>query len=297
MNINYPLVLDGGLSNLLEEMGCDLNHLLWTARLLDKDIDSIVKAHQAYINAGAKCIITASYQASIPGFRSLGFSKEEAEQLILKSVWAAEEAINQSGTDDVLIAASIGPYGAYLGDGSEYTGNYAIQDKELKEFHLKRIQLLDDSNADFFACETIPSIREAGILSEILQNVKKQAWVSFSCKDGKHLNDGTPIMECAKLFAHHKKVFAIGVNCTKPEFVSNLIKEIKSVPHSKKIVVYPNSGEKYDAKSKSWSGGISCGLQSKEWLLLGADIIGGCCRVGPKDIKEIAFALGSRPNG
>lgn len=291
MNIKYPLLLDGGLSNELESMGCDLNHKLWSARLLDSDIHSIIQAHKAYLKVGAKCLITASYQASIPGFMDFGFSKKEAEQLILKSVWAAEEAIKQSGTKDVCIAASIGPYGAYLGDGSEYHGNYEINDSALKQFHLGRIQLLDLSNADTFACETIPSLQEARVLCEILNDAKKQAWVSFSCKDEKNLNDGTPIRECAELFAKHSKVFAIGVNCTKPEYISGLIQELRTVPHSKKIVVYPNSGETYDAKTKTWSGEATCVLLSKEWLNLGADIIGGCCRVGPNHIKLIASVL------
>lgn len=291
MNITYPLLLDGGLSNELESLGCDLNHKLWSARLLHSDIDSIITAHKAFIKVGAKCIITASYQASIPGFMACGFSKHEAKQLILRSVWAAEEAIKQSGANDVFIAASIGPFGAFRGDGSEYTGNYGINDSELKAFHIERIELLDLSNAHFFACETIPSWQEAKVLFEILTKVKKPAWISFSCKDEKHLNDGTPIRDCAKLFADHSKVFAIGINCTKPVYVSSLIKELRSVPHSKKIVVYPNSGENYNAKTKSWSGEVTCGLLSKEWLKLGADIIGGCCRVRPKDIKKMAAEM------
>jgi homocysteine S-methyltransferase len=291
MNIRYPLLLDGGLSNELESLGCDLNHPLWSARLLDADIESIIRAHRAYINAGAKCIITASYQASIPGLMAVGFSKKEAEQLILKSVWAAEEAIRQSGVTDVLIAASIGPYGAYLGDGSEYHGNYGVSDTALKEFHTERMQLLEQSNANLFACETIPSLQEAKVLCEILKQIHKPAWVSFSCKDEKHLNDGTPIRTCAELFAQHETVFAIGVNCTKPEYISPLISEIQSVSHAKKIVVYPNSGERYDAGTKSWSGDSTCALLSAEWLALGASIIGGCCRVGPDQIRLIAAAI------
>lgn len=291
MNIDYPLLLDGGLSNELERQGCDLNHKLWSAHLLDSDIEAIIRAHMAYLAVGAKCIITASYQATVPGFMAAGFSKEEAEHLILKSVWAAAEAVKRNGATDVSIAASIGPYGAYLGDGSEYHGNYQLSDAALKQFHAPRIQLLDQSNADFFACETIPSWQEAKVLSELLTDAHKQAWISFSCKDENHLNDGTPIAACAALFASHPKVFAIGINCTKPEYISGLIKALKSVPHSKKIVVYPNSGETYDAKTKTWSGGATCVLLSRDWLALGADIIGGCCRVGPEQIQLIAAAL------
>ncbi len=291
MQISYPLLLDGGLSNELESLGCDLNHKLWSARLLYEDVDSIVEAHKAYLKAGAKCIITSSYQASTRGFMSLGLSKKEAEELILKSVWAAEEAIRQTGKKDAIIAASIGPFGAYLGDGSEYHGNYHLSDESLKEFHTIRLRILEKSNAHIYACETIPSLREGKVLYDVLKDVKKQAWVSFSCKDDKHLCDGTPIKEIAKLFADHPNVFAIGVNCTKPEYISGLIKELKNVPHNKKIVVYPNSGEIYNALTKSWSGPITCTLLSKEWLQLGADIIGGCCRVGPTDIAEMSRAF------
>lgn len=189
-----------------------------------------------------------------------------------------------------LIAASIGPYGAYLANGSEYHGNYGISDQALTEFHEPRTKLLDGSAADMLACETIPSIQEARVLSNILKYTSKAAWVSFSCKDSKHISDGTPIEECAALFAYHPTVFAIGVNCTPPEYVSALIQRIKTRSGDKKIVVYPNSGAIYNAETKTWSGqseSSSCEVKAKEWMDLGADIIGGCCGVGPEQIKAM----------
>ena len=293
--LKYPLLLDGGLSNELERQGCNLNHPLWSAHVLESDPEAIIKAHLSYLNAGAQCITTSSYQASVSGLMARGYDQVNADAIILKSVQLAEEAIqrfNASSTSNIkpLIAASIGPYGAYLADGSEYRGNYDVSDETLKEFHLTRMKLLDLTSAHFFACETIPSFQEAKVLAEILMKTKKSAWISFSCKDEKHLNDGTPIEECVTYLAYHPKIFAIGVNCTAPKYISGLIKTIKSQTDSKRIVIYPNSGEVYHAESKTWLGisdPNSYLEMAKEWLELGADILGGCCRIGPEHIKAI----------
>jgi len=293
--ITYPLLLDGGLSNELERQGCDLNQKLWSAKLLESNPEAIILAHLNYLESGAQCIITSSYQATLPGFVAIGYDKPSASGLIIKSVQLAEEARNRFLSSNPratkpLIAASIGPYGAYLADGSEYRGDYVISDQELRDFHEPRIKLLANTTADILACETIPSFREAKVLSEMLEHLNKPAWISFSCKDGKHISDGTPIEQCAAFFAHHPTVFAIGVNCTSPEFISELIRSIKSKSGNKKIVVYPNSGAVYHAESKTWSGlsdVSSCELMVKEWLDLGADIIGGCCGIGPQQIKAM----------
>ena len=293
---NYPFIIDGGLSNVLEEQGCDLNHQLWTAHLLDTNPEAIISAHLDYLKAGAQCIITSSYQASIPGLIAIGYDRNTAEKLILKSIKLAEIAIQTAwdlGVVDVrpLIAASVGPYGAYLADGSEYHGNYAVSNKILRDFHLERMRILDCSNADILACETIPSMQEARILSDILFDVDKPVWISFSCQDEQHLNDGSKIKECASIFRDHPKVFAVGVNCTNPKFISDIIQSIKSSVGDKKIIVYPNSGEAYNAKSKTWMGLSEPKYfveMSKEWTNLGADIIGGCCRIGPDHIRRIS---------
>ncbi len=295
----HPLILDGGLSNVLEDQGCDLNHSLWTAKLLANNPETIIEAHLEYLRAGAQCIITSSYQASIPGLMAVGYSREKAKELILKSVELAEDSATialNSGLINTrpLIAASIGPYGAYLADGSEYHGNYGVSDQVLKDFHDERIDILSDSNADVLACETVPSFQEAKVLSDILCYAGKPAWVSFSCKDKAHLNDGSKIEECVSFFHDHPKVFALGVNCTNPQFISELIQRIKSNTGEKRIIVYPNSGEAYNAKSKTWKG-LSEPKHfvemSKEWIALGADIIGGCCRIGPEHIQSMSKQL------
>jgi len=299
MILTYPLLLDGGLSNELESQGCCLKHKLWSAHLLDSNPEAIVLAHLSYLESGAECIITSSYQATIPGFMALGYDNTAARALILKSVHLAEESRNRflsrnPNASKPLIAASIGPYGAYLADGSEYRGDYALSDQELMEFHEPRIQLLADSPADLLACETIPSFREAMVLSQLLEIIDKPAWVSFSCKDGKHISDGTPIGQCAALLSRHPTVFAIGVNCTSPHFISDLIRSLKTQSGNKKIVVYPNTGAVYLAESKTWSGLSdlsSCELMAQEWLHLGADIVGGCCGIGPQQIKSMSRVL------
>jgi homocysteine S-methyltransferase len=296
MNIKYPLLIDGGLSNVLEKQGCDLNDKLWSAKLLKSNPEAIIQAHLAYLNAGAQCITTSSYQASVPGFMALGHDQATAENYLIKSVDLAVEAVNRfeaKGTQPI-IAASIGPYGAYLADGSEYRGNYGVSDEVLHAFHYDRIQLLNNTKADLFACETIPSFQEAKVLSTILKETEKSAWISFSCKDEAHLNDETPITTAVELFIDHPTVFAIGVNCTPPQYISDLIKTIKSKAGSKRVVMYPNSGEVYNATNKTWSSLLnadSCVTMSKEWMELGADIIGGCCRIGPEQIKQIAAVL------
>ena len=293
MKLTYPLLIDGGLSNEVERHGCDINHKLWSAKLLISNPEAIIKAHEAYLEAGAECIITASYQATYQGFMDQGYTEKEAGELILESVELAQEAIRRYMIDHgqsrrPMIAASIGPYGAYLSDGSEYRGDYKISDTQLSEFHRGRFEVLDSSAADFLAFETIPSFQEAKVLASLLTNSKKDAWLSFSCSDGNHINDGTSLEECIPYFAENKKIFALGVNCTRPEFVSDIILTIKKLAPKKRIVVYPNSGQIYDATTKTWHGTTSpqpFAQMTKEWMNLGADIVGGCCQIGSEHIK------------
>ena len=262
---------------------------------MENNPEVLIKTHLEYIKAGASCITTASYQASIKGLQEIGYTKDKAEQLILSSVDLVETAIQQALdlnfiTKRPFIAGSIGPYGAYLADGSEYRGDYGISDSELIEFHQGRIGLLDISAADILACETIPSIQEGKVLSDLLSASQKPSWISFSCQDGQHLNDGSKISETVSLFKNHPNVFAVGANCTNPSFISEIILTIKKADIDKKIIVYPNSGEAYNAKTKKWMGltePISFIEMTEEWRNLGADIIGGCCRIGPDHIHSL----------
>ena len=303
-NLSYPVIIDGGLSNVLESLGCNLNHELWVANMLATNPEAIVKTHLAYLEAGAQIISTSSYQATIPGFLNLGYSEKEAEGLILKSVELAQNAIieflrTHKPKTKPLIAGSIGPYGAYLADGSEYRGDYTITDLALRRFHQRRIELLDKSTCDLLAFETIPSYQEAKQINELTQHCKTPSWISFSCRDGVHINDGTPISQAASIFYNNENVFALGVNCTAPAHISYLIAALKGVAKNKKILVYPNSGEIYNARSKTWSG-ISDPSKfseiSLQWIANGADIIGGCCRIGPEHIKRLGEQINLKYN-
>lgn len=298
----FPLLIDGGLSNVLEGQGHNLNHTLWTARLLDQNPEAIIQAHLAYLEAGAQCITTASYQASLPGFMEAGYYPTKAIHLIRKSVDLAEAAIQQflekyPDAPRPLIAASIGPYGAYLADGSEYHGNYGLSKADLWKFHKERIQLLADTPADLLAVETIPSYTEAGAMAQLLTSVKKPSWVSFSCKDETHINDGTELEKVVSLFKDHSGVFALGANCTKPKYISGIIRELKTSGMPQKIIVYPNSGEAYHVQTKTWLGlsePLSFGEMAQAWLTEGADIIGGCCRIGPDHINQVKEVLSKK---
>jgi len=295
-----PLVLDGGLATELEASGFNIDGDLWSAALLQTHPAAILAAHRAYLDSGADCIISASYQASRMGFTSQGLSASEADLLILKSValacTARDEylADNPSQTNGPLVAASIGPYGAALADGSEYSGNYDVSDRQLREFHESRLALLDQSDADLFACETIPNYVEAVVLRDLLNAVQKPAWVSFSCRDESQISDGTSLRDACALFANHENVAAVGINCTAPGFVTALIGEARAGAPEKAIVVYPNSGETYHSDDNSWSGNDLNGendFRVEKWLQAGASMIGGCCRTGPGEIAAIKKRL------
>lgn len=300
MNIQYPLLIDGGLSNELEKLGFSYHERLWTASVLKEDIEKAIAVHMAYLNAGARCITTFGYQASFRGLIASGYSRAEAEALILRSVEAAVIAKTRfynknPDTEPILIAASIGPYGAYLADGSEYKGRYHISTDELIHFHRDSITLLDQSNADILAFETIPDYEEAKVIAQLTRDCNKPAWISFSTRNEYEIADGTPIESCAELFSLHPSIFAIGVNCLPPDRVAPLISRLKSSCPDKKVIVYPNSGDLYDAQSKSWKSTIDHNSQIsymlRKWLEAGADIVGGCCQIGSDEISKMRVCI------
>ena len=295
-----PLILDGGLATQLEAQGCDIGNALWSASLLQSNPEAIVEAMRAYLDAGAECIATASYQASREGFANVGLSGEEADELMLLSVDLAERARDEYlvANSDVdftpLVAASIGPYGAMLHDGSEYKGNYGVSADTLRDFHASRLQLFDASNADVLAVETIPSVVEARVLAELLTDCDLPAWISFSCKDETHLVDGTPVADVAGLFRNHPTVVAVGLNCTPPQFAPALIRTIRAAVPDKAVAAYPKSGETYSAEDNAWFGTVTpgdCASAASTWIDAGAKIVGGCCRMGPEHIRAIRRAL------
>lgn len=294
-------VLDGGLATELENRGHVLDSSLWSAELLRTQPDAIRSVHLAYLEAGADCIVTASYQASIEGFCSMGLTRTEAENLLRRSVEVAEEARRRFAAEQrairrtPLVAASIGPYGAYLADGSEYRGAYEIDEPGLRAFHEPRWHVLVGCRPDLLAIETIPSFPEATVVRDLLETTPEMpAWISFACRDGESINDGTSITRCVRLFSDLPQVVAIGINCTSPEYLASLILRIREAAPGKEIVVYPNSGEIYDPVGKRWAGTsdpIDFGSAARTWYASGARLIGGCCRIGPVHIRAARRAL------
>jgi len=296
----YPtLVIDGALATELERRGYDLKDDLWSAKILLEQPQAIQQLHYDYFKAGADCAITASYQATIDGFKKHGLNESEAIALIQKSVqlainardefWANES--NRTGRSKPFVAASIGPYGAYLADGSEYRGNYGLSEKDLIDFHRPRMKALIDAGADILACETIPTIIEAQALAKLLKEFPSNtAWFSFSARDEKHISEGQLFADCVELLNNHPQVTAIGINCTSPKYIPSLIHE-GTQKTNKPFLVYPNLGESYDAVKNDWNGDVameSFGEEAKTWYEAGARLIGGCCRTTPKDIQDIA---------
>jgi homocysteine S-methyltransferase len=296
------LVLDGGLATELEGRGLDLDHPLWSARVLRDAPEAIMVVHRAYLEAGADCITTASYQATFEGFALEGLSHSEAGALFQRSVelaLAARDAFwsqpgNRPGRQRPIVAASIGPYGAYLANGAEYTGAYELSEADLVAFHRERFKLLADTGADLLACETIPSALEARALARLLDEAPSTlAWFSFSCRDGERISDGTPFADCVRGLASHPQIVALGVNCTAPRFVESLLRTAANVT-AKPLVAYPNSGERYEAATRRWRGTSSTedwGRSGQAWRAAGARLIGGCCRTGPGHIRSLRAAL------
>ena len=294
-----PLLLDGGLATQLEAQGCDISNALWSASLLIENPQAIVDASRAFLDAGAECIATASYQASREGFAQRGLSAADADMLMQRSVELAHRARDEyvnitSPAFKPLVAASIGPYGAMLHDGSEYRGDYGVSAETLRDFHAARLALFDKSGVDVLALETIPSLPEAEVLADLLMDCSTPAWVSYSCRDGGHVVDGTPIEEAVCLFKSHPTVVAVGINCTPPQFASELIAKIRKALPDKAVMAYPNSGETYHAETNSWSGTVTpldYAAAARDWIAAGARIVGGCCRTGPEHIRAMRDAI------
>lgn len=295
------MVIDGSMSTTLETFGCDLNDSLWTAKALAERPDLVEQVHTGFFHAGADCGITCSYQATIPGLVAKGYTYDEAEMLITRSVqlflkardaWWEAEGKNENRAYPLCLGA-VGPYGAYLADGSEYRGHYGVSDETLRDFHRRRMELLWESGADLLLIETQPSLHEAQIEAEIAEQLGADYWLSFSCRDEGHIHEGDSIEACAKAFeTGFPGLKMIGVNCTPPALIEPLIHRLRescALP----VGVYPNSGEVYDAKTKIWHGektGPKFGEYAERWMRAGAKAVGGCCRTVNQHIVEVVEA-------
>jgi homocysteine S-methyltransferase len=280
MNHEY-ILMDGGLATALEDQGNTFTSELWTGELLKSAPDQIRDAHAAFVKAGAQVIITSTYQVSFPGCMAKGWTHQEVVDALVLSTELARDA------KAPLVAASVGPYGAYLADGSEYRGNYDATEDQLREFHKERLEILISTKPDFLAIETIPEIREARVLLELLKDLNNTipVWIAFSCKDDLRLSSGELFRDAAMV---SKELGAdyIGINCTSPEVVSGLL---RSAEGCGPFVVYPNAGRTWNEKLKRLEGS-AVKLSDKhiqEWAECGATIIGGCCGIGPKEIAQV----------
>jgi homocysteine S-methyltransferase len=281
MSTKYTL-LDGGLATALEDLGNSFTSELWTGELLKSAPDQIREAHAAFVRAGAEIIITSTYQVSFPGCLAKGWTHEEVVDALKNSIQLARDAKAPK------VAASIGPYGAYLADGSEYRGNYDATEAQLREFHKERLELLIACKPDFLAIETIPEIREARVLLELLKDLNNTipVWIAFSCRDDLRLSSGEYFKDAARVSKELGAEY-IGINCTSPELVTSLLESAKEYGP---FVVYPNAGRTWNEQLKRLEG-ATVKLSDKhiqEWAGCGATIIGGCCGIGPKEIAQVS---------
>jgi homocysteine S-methyltransferase len=295
------LILDGALATELERRGADLSDPLWSAKSLLQEPQLIREVHLDYFRAGAQVATTATYQATFEGFARRGIEHEAAARLMLEAVSLAREAraefcagVPSGMSPRPLIAASVGPYGAMCADGSEYRGHYGRSDRELAEFHRPRLEVLARSGADVLAFETVPCLQEALVLAGLLEQYPGMtAWLCFSCRDGAHNSQGEDIGSCAHALRDCPQIAAVGVNCTAPEHVPELLGRMRERA-AQPLVAYPNSGQRYDPATKQWSGPATHALpaQAGQWIAAGARLIGGCCRTTPADIQALSRAFG-----
>ena len=293
------VMLDGGLATKMEKHGADLDDELWSAKMLIEAPELIRQVHSEFLEAGADIIATATYQASFEGFAHAGYSGDKAEQLMRLSVDLAVLARESFWSETSLrherlkplVAASIGPYGATLHDGSEYHGNYDLDKQALIDFHRPRMNVLADTDADVFAFETIPSMLEAEALLELLTEFPgKSAWLSFSCRDGASVSHGEAFSDCVQMALQSDQVVAAGLNCTRPEYVSDLLGSV-AAGQEKPLVVYPNSGEQWVPENNRWSGEHCESIPILDWYQKGARVLGGCCRVSSNAIQSMRADL------
>jgi len=294
------VILDGAMATELEKKGADLNHPLWSAKLLIENPAMIKQVHLDYLIAGADIITTASYQASFTGFAKHGYSRELAMDMLIRATSLAVDARDEMMQSHSiskpypLIAASVGPYGASKADGSEYTGNYALSVEELMNFHRERMGVLAASGADLLAFETIPCAEEALAIIQLLKEFPSvKGWISFSCKNESMISSGTLFAECVAMGNQSDQVVAMGVNCTSPQYVESLIR-IALTASRHPIIVYPNKGEIYDPHHKCWLPGSAetdFNQDAVRWRNAGARIIGGCCRTSPEDIARLKATI------
>ena len=314
-HLDSPVILDGALATYLETLGADISGALWSADILLQNPSLIKQTHLDYYRAGAQVAITASYQASLAGLsKHLHLSEEQGKDVVRKSVQLAQEARDEwvkessaglsaaetaQARDRLFVAGSVGPYGAFLSDGSEYRGDYHLSREDMKAFHRGRVQALVDAGVDVLACETIPSYAEAQALLELLceEFGEVEAWFTFTLRDAEHIADGTSLARVAALFDAVPSVVALGFNCTPDDVGLAALQTLRPLQEGRswKMIVYPNSGEQWNAAAREWEGqrteGGQLAAKTRQWADAGAVLVGGCCRTTPEDIGVMRDVL------
>lgn len=334
-HLDAPVILDGALATYLETLGADISGALWSADILLQNPSLIKQTHLDYYRAGAQVAITASYQASLAGLhKHLDLNEERGKDVVRKSVQLAQEArdewveehvkglseveklgiifdgssvpqYRQSTRDRLFVAGSVGPYGAFLADGSEYRGDYNLAKADMKAFHRGRIQALVEAGVDVLACETIPSLGETEALLELLQEEfsDTEAWFTFTLRDASHISDNTPLSQIAALFDNAPQVVALGFNCIPDDVGLAALYNLKALQKDRKwkMIVYPNSGEQWNAAAREWEGqrteGGLLAAKTRQWADAGAVLVGGCCRTTPDDISVMRDVLQPKLEG
>jgi len=288
LGFTTPLLIDGGMATSLEARGVPMHPTLWSGGAVIDSPEKVTEVHAEFLRAGANVLITASYQLTPQALRKLGYDEKSIREILLRTVRCAESPCSERGR--TLIAAGIGPYGAFLCDGSEYRGNYGIDQTALRDFHRERYEILAAYDCDLIVFETVPCLDEVRAIIELTRDAApKPIWISVCCRNERELSSGESLAEAARLIASEPAVVAFGVNCVAPQFVSGHLQLLKEIT-SKAIFVYPNLGRVWDAELRTWSGGgdeLAFLNAVDEWIALGADGIGGCCGVGSSLIHAI----------
>ncbi|TQM42693.1 homocysteine S-methyltransferase [Pseudonocardia cypriaca] len=278
------------MATALEARGHDLSDALWSARLLIDEPAEIAAVHRAFFDAGADIAITASYQASFEGLAARGIDRAGAERLLRRSVQLARDAAASAGGRRRWVAASVGPYGAVLADGSEYRGRYGLGVAALKDWHRPRMEVLASAGPDLLALETVPDVDEAEALVDAVAGLGLPAWLSYSI-DGDRTRAGQPLADAFAVAAGAPEIVAVGVNCCAPRDVPAAVALARDIT-GKPVLAYPNSGAGWDASGRGWTGPARFAAEdARGWVGAGARIVGGCCRVGPAEIARLAEAV------
>jgi homocysteine S-methyltransferase len=284
MTATQVFALDGGLSTALEAQGLTFDGAMWTGELLLTNPEAMTAAHRSFVDAGADIVITGSYQLSFEGGRRAGWTDDDVERALRNSTTAARLAAN----DDTLVAASIGPFGAQLNDGSEFRGNYGVVDTVIRDYHDRRLDILLDTEPDLLALETMPDLAEVRVLLELIESKSADMpfWVSFTVTEPGAISGGGTFAEACALVEQYGNAMAVGINCSP---LSVITPTLSGVETDLPFVVYPNAGQTWDSASMTWAGEAEFATADHidEWVGLGARIVGGCCGYGPSNLPPV----------